>query len=251
MIFNGWNSTTLGNKSTAQITVDSPTRLLAAWRTQYLVTINSEYGSPSGGGWYDAGSPVQVNVPAEISYSNATRRVFTGWTGDYTGTTNDATLTADSPKTLNAQWNTQYLVIFAVSGLPNSTVVKLDVNNVTYNLPVGSSEQLWVQKGTVFSPTLNQTISSGITSYKFSGWLNSTGSTVQNPLTVNSPSQYVASYNSQLSIPAVPGFPIEAILIGLMFGLAMLALLRKRNPKATRELPMPGHRKPNSGPLGL
>jgi M6 family metalloprotease-like protein len=234
MIFNGWNSTTLGNNPTAQFTIDSPTRLLAAWRTQYLVTVNSEYGSPSGGGWYDAGSTFKANVPAEITYANATRRIFTGWTGDYTGTSNNITVTANSPETLNAQWDTQYLVTFAVSGLPNSTVVKLDVNNVTYNLPAGSSEHMWVQKGTVFSPTPNQTVSSGVTSYKFTGWLNSTGGTVQNPLTVNSPSEYVATYNSQLSIPPVPGFPIEAIVIGLVFGLTILSLQRRRDPKLPR-----------------
>jgi len=236
MIFNGWNSTTIGSNPTAQITVDAPTRLLAAWRTQYLVTVNSEFGTPSGGGWYDIGSSAQVSVPLEITYSNATRREFTGWTGDYTGTSNNATITATSPKTLTAQWNTQYLVTFAVSGLPNSTVLKLNVNNATYNLPVDSSDQMWVQKGTVFSPTPNQTVSTGITSYKFAGWLNATGDTVQNPLTVNGPSQYVASYTSQLSLPAVPGFPIEGVLLGFLFGLGVLALRRRHDgPRIERK----------------
>jgi M6 family metalloprotease-like protein len=228
MIFNGWNSTTLGSDSTAQITVNSPTRLLAAWRTQYLITVNSEYGPPIGGGWYDAGASVQASVPAQINYSNATRRIFTGWTGDFTGTSNSVTVKVNSPKTLTAQWSTQYLVTFAVSGLPNSIMVTLNVNNVTYSLPAGSSYQIWVQKGTVFSPMLNQTISTGITTYKFGGWLNATGGTVQNPLTVNAPSQYVASYTSQLSLPPVPGFPIEGILVGLFFGLVLLVLRRDR-----------------------
>ncbi len=235
MIFNGWNSTALGNSPTAQITVDSPTSLLAAWRTQYLLTVNSEYGNPSGGGWYNEGTPVQASVPAQISYSNGTRRIFTGWVGDYTGTTNNATITANSPMTLTAQWMTQYLVTFAVNGLPNSTMLTLNVNNVTHNFPAGSSYEIWVEQGTVFSPTLNQTVSAGITSYKFAGWLNSTGGTNQSPLTVNGPSHYVALYTSELSLPPVPGFPIEGILLGVLLGSAILIFRRRHD----RELPAP------------
>jgi len=228
MIFNDWNSTKLANNPTTQIIVNSPTSLLAAWRTQYFVTVNSEYGNPTGTGWYDEGLTAQVAVPAEISYSNATRRVFTGWTGDYTGTSNNVTISVDSPKTLNAQWSKQYLITFTASGLPNSTVVKLNINGVTYNLPAGSSYRMWAQNGTVLSPTLNQTVTNGMTSYKFTGWVTATGGTVQTPLTVNGPDQYVASYTSQMILPPVPGFPLEAILLGLFFGLAVLALQRSR-----------------------
>jgi hypothetical protein len=237
MIFNGWNSTNLGNTPNAQITVNSPTRLLAAWKTQYLVTVNSEYGTALGGGWYDAGSTAQANVPAEITFSNATRRVFAGWTGDYTGTSNNATIHVDTTKTLNAQWNTQYLVTLAVSGLPNSTMLKLNVNNATYQLSAGSTYQTWVQQGTTFNPALNGTIASGIMAYKFEGWRNATGTTVPSPLSVNAPSTYIASYTPTLSLPPIPGFPMEAILLGLVFGSLLLAI--KRNRK--RAKPKSGH----------
>ena len=233
MVFNGWNST-LGDAPSGQVTVDSPTRLLAAWSIEYLVTINSEYGAPSGGGWYDVGSYAQVNVPAQISYQNATRHIFAGWTGDYTGSSHNATLTIDSPKTLTAKWSTEYLVTFAVDGLPNSTVLNLETNNASHDLQAGSSYQMWIDNGTVFSPTLNQTVSEGITTYKFIGWLNGAGGTVQTPFTVNGPTRYVASYTSQLSLPPIPGFPIEGIVIGLLFGLVILALQRGRDLRRRR-----------------
>jgi hypothetical protein len=232
VIFNGWNSTTLSNNPTAQITVNSPTRLLAAWETQYLVVVNSEYGTVLGGGWYDAGSSAQVSVPAEITYTNATRMVFAGWTGDYASTSSNATLEVDAPKTLTAQWNTEYLITFTVSGLPNSTMLKLNVSNATYDFSATSHFQTWAQKGTAINPTLNQTIGDGIATYKFAGWKNSTGATVQDPLPVNAPSEYVASYTMQLSLPPVPGFPVEGILLGMLFGLLVLAM--KRNSKRGR-----------------
>jgi M6 family metalloprotease-like protein len=232
MIFNGWNSTALGNNPTQQITVNSPTRLLAAWKTEYLLTLNSQYGPTLGGGWYDAGASAHASVPAAIDYTNSTRRSFAGWTGDLSTLSNNATIFMDAPKTLNAQWSTQYLVTFGVSGLPNATMVKLTVNNITYTLPATSTYQTWLQKGTTINPTLNQTIANGIMSYKFTGWRNSTGGTAQNPLTVNAPSTYIASYAPQLSIPAIPGFPVEGILLGLLFGAMLLTLKRKTKPRA-------------------
>ncbi|MGA3109037.1 MAG: M6 family metalloprotease domain-containing protein [Candidatus Bathyarchaeia archaeon] len=224
MIFNGWNATTLGRNPTAQITVNSPTRLLAAWKTQYLLTIQSLYGSASGAGWYDAGTQASISVPSQITYTNATRRTFLDWTGDYAGPSNNATLRVDSAKTVTAQWNTQYLVTLGVSGLPNATVLTLNFNNASYTLPATSNYQAWIEKGTAINPTLNETVANGIMTYKFTGWRNSTGGTTQNPLTVNAPGTYVASYTTQLSLPAIPGFPVEGILLGFLFGLLFLVV---------------------------
>jgi hypothetical protein len=228
MIFNGWNSTNLGSNPTAQITVTAPIRILAMWQTQYQVIVNSEYGPALGSGWYNAGSSAQASVPSEIDYVNGTRRFFTGWTGDYSGTSNSVALGVNAPKTLNAQWKTQYLVTFTVSGLPNSTILKLNLNNATYELSAGSSYETWVQKDTSINPTLNETITSGIMTYKFTGWRNSTGAIVQNPLAVKAPGTYTASYSTQLSLPPIPGFPIEAIIVGMFLGL-IVAVMRRRS----------------------
>lgn len=204
MVFNGWNSTSLGNSPTAQIMVNSPTRLLAAWKTQYLVTVQSQYGTPLGAGWYDLGSTAPISIEPQVTYSNATRRTFA-----------------------RAKWNTEYLVTFTVNGVPNSTILKLNVNNAYYDLSATSSYQTWVEKGTSINPTLNQTIANGIMTYKFTGWRNSTGSIVQSPLSVNAPGTYIASYNTELSLPPIPGFPVEGTLLGVLFGSLLLAIKRK------------------------
>jgi hypothetical protein len=235
MLFAGWNSTSISNNPTTRITVNAPVHLLAVWKTQYLVTLNSEYGKALGGGWYDVGASAQTSVPAEIDYTNGTRRLFVGWLGDYSGATPTVALTVNAPKTLNAQWETQYLVTFAVTGLPNSTSLKLNLNNVTYELSAGSSCQTWVQNGAAINPTLNGTITNGIMIYKFTAWRNSTGSSMQDPLPVNAPGTYTASYTSQLSLPPIPGFPIEAIIAGLALGLAVGVLKRRSRRKHTRK----------------
>jgi hypothetical protein len=73
-------------------------------------------------------------------------------------------------------------------------------------------------------------------SYEFMGWKNSTGAITQDPLTVNGPSTYVASYTPQLSIPAIPGFPIEAILTGMIMGMTLAVARRRTRGRLSRSL---------------
>lgn len=234
-IFNGWNSTTLGRNPSGRIIVNSPTTLRAAWKTQYLVTVNSPYGATFGSGWYDVGSTVPVSVQSEINYSNATRRLFKGWSGDAIGSTPNMTVRVDAPRTLNAQWLTQYQITLKVNGLPNATVLKLSLNSVYYDLSMNSKYQAWYPKGATLSPVLNQTITDGFIMYKFSGWQNSTGATVNGPLTVNAPQTFVALYASEMSLPPIPGFPIEAILLGMLLGI-IVACARRRKARAASEV---------------
>ena len=116
-LFTGWNSTQLGQTPTGQIVVNAPTILQAAWKTQYLVNVQSQYGAPHGTGWYDAGSTAYASVQPEIDYGNGTRRVFTNWAGDMSGSSSNTTLNVNSPKTIDAQWLTQYQITFKVTGI--------------------------------------------------------------------------------------------------------------------------------------
>ena len=227
-VFEGWNSTSLGNNPTAQIYVNAPTTLQASWKTQYAVTIQSEYGAPLGSGWYDVGSTVPVSVQTQADYGNGTRRSFAGWTGDYTGTSPNVTLRMDTPKTLTANWNTEYLVVFKVAGLSNSTIIKLNLNNEYYDLSMNSNLQAWYQKGTMISPTLNQTIVDGFSVHQFSGWLNATGGAINAPTQINAPQTLVASYSNSLSLPPIPGFPVESTILGILIGSLVLAAVRRR-----------------------
>lgn len=227
-IFTGWNSTALGRNPSGQIAVNAPTTLRAAWKTQYLVDVQSQYGTVTGSGWYDAGSTAPVFVQSQVDYGNATRRLFAGWTGDSAGSSPNMTLLVNSPKTLNAQWLTQYEITFRVNGVPNATVLKLNLNSAYYDLSVNSNCQAWYPKGATINPTLNQTITDGFMVYKFVGWQNSTGGTNAGPLTVNAPQTYVASYSPEFTLPPIPGFPIESILLGMLLGMLVMAFARRR-----------------------
>jgi hypothetical protein len=115
-----------------------------------------------------------------------------------------------------------------VNGVPNATILKLTLNGANYDLSVNRDYQAWYQKGTTINPTLNQTLVYGFMAYKFVGWLNSTGGTIQAPLTVNSPQTFVASYSTELNLPPIPGFPIESILLGMLLAAAFMGLTKRR-----------------------
>jgi M6 family metalloprotease-like protein len=225
-VFMGWNTTST-TENPLRLVVNSPTTVRGLWQVQYLVDAESDYGEATGSGWYAPGSTVQVSVNAEIEYPNNTRRMFTAWTGDYESSSPKFTTTVNAPMRLEATWETQYFITFEVNGLDNSTVVKLTLDNASYDLSAARNYGAWYRQGAVISPTVNATVSSGIMVYKMARWQNSTGGTTNFPLEVNRPQTYTVSYSSELSLPPVPGFPIEAIIVGLFLGLA-LGIMRRR-----------------------
>jgi uncharacterized repeat protein (TIGR02543 family) len=226
-VFTGWNGTS-GQDTTKTITVNAPTILQAAWKTQYYVQIQSAYGNPQGSGWYDAGTQLPISVQPEINYNNRTRRVFAGWSGDYTGTSSTFTMPVNGPKSLTASWITQYQISFRVTGLTNSTFIKLNINNVTHDLSMSNQYSEWFNQGAQINPSANQTLVNGFLQFQLNGFYNSTGGKVEPPITVSRPMDYTIAYQQAFPLLAVPGFPIESILTGLVIGFLSMALLRRR-----------------------
>ncbi|MDZ7393974.1 MAG: hypothetical protein ONB25_13880 [candidate division KSB1 bacterium] len=106
-LFSSWSD---GNALTHNIV--APARddtLVARFRTQYLLTVNSAHGNPSGGGWYDQGAQAAFRVTTPDSQGGS-RHLFVRWTGDFSGTQPTGSLVMTGPKTVTATWRTQYLL---------------------------------------------------------------------------------------------------------------------------------------------
>jgi parallel beta-helix repeat protein len=94
------------------------------WKTQYNLTVSSDYDSPTGAGWYDSGTTVSSSVSSPVSGGTGTQYVCTGWSGTgsapHSGTstsTGNFIITAASSVTWN--WKTQYyLTIDSSHGAP-------------------------------------------------------------------------------------------------------------------------------------
>jgi M6 family metalloprotease-like protein len=227
-MFTGWNGGTTAQDTTQTIVVSAPTVVEASWKTQYLIQVLTPYGDQQGSGWHDAGTQLQISVQPEVDHGNRTRRMFSGWTGDYSGSDASFTLTVNGPKSLMAQWTTQYELTFKVTGIPNSTSVKLAIDNSYHDISVNNGYQDWFNEGKQIEPNTNQTLIQGFTQFQFQGWRNSTDTRVSPPFTVTGPMDYTAVYQQGFPLLAIPGFPFESILLGLVMGAISLGLLRRR-----------------------
>jgi hypothetical protein len=81
---------------------------------QYYLTVESEYGDPDGEGWYDEGTTASISVTSPMGI--IIRQVCTGWSGDSTVTTPNATVHMDEPKTVTANWRNNYVQLYILIG---------------------------------------------------------------------------------------------------------------------------------------
>ncbi|UCE96939.1 MAG: hypothetical protein JSV51_04985, partial [Candidatus Bathyarchaeota archaeon] len=95
---------------------------IQALPVQYYLTITSPYGVKSGEGWYDNATNAYASLNTGIiDYGNGTRRIFTHWSGDASGTnyTSSNPILMDYNKTAVANWKTQYyLTVTSPYGTP-------------------------------------------------------------------------------------------------------------------------------------
>ncbi|MHA1961366.1 MAG: M6 family metalloprotease domain-containing protein [Candidatus Thorarchaeota archaeon] len=112
-VFTFWSGDATGSNyaSSDSILMNGPKTATANWKTQYMLTIQSDHGTPSGGGWKDSGTSAYASLDASVvSGGTGIQHVFTNWGGDATGldySGSDA-ITMDGPKTATANWITQY-----------------------------------------------------------------------------------------------------------------------------------------------
>jgi uncharacterized repeat protein (TIGR02543 family) len=98
--------------SGSPIRVRSDTTVTGNYITQYYLTVTSPYDTPSGQGWYDTGSSAYATLESgTVSGGTGIRYVFTGWSGDASGTgLKSNAITINGPKTATANWKTQYYI---------------------------------------------------------------------------------------------------------------------------------------------
>lgn len=117
--FSRWNGGPLRDNPdnpTNAILMDQPKLVEAEWVTQYRLDVESAYGDPAGGGWYNSGSEASFSVSSPVSANEGTRYVFTGWSGDYSGASPSATLTITAPTKVVAEWKRQYFLLINPNG---------------------------------------------------------------------------------------------------------------------------------------
>ena len=108
--FTGWSGNFTGTSANGSIEMKAAKTITASWRSEFLLTINSDYNEPVGAGWYNEGENISISVEPEQGF--IIRHFFTGWSGDITDTSANATVNMTSPKTITANWETDYLQLY-------------------------------------------------------------------------------------------------------------------------------------------
>jgi hypothetical protein len=196
--FSGWSGDYTGSQASASIIMTGPKTVTAEWQNEYLLTIESAYGQPQGGGWYDEGSTASISI-ASVQEPTA-RHNFIGWSGDYTGSQASASIIMTSPKTVTADRRNEYLLTIESA----------------HGQPEGAG---WYDEGS--TATISVSERQGIIIRKiFTGWsgnLNRTTATAS--FTVNSPMVVTANWRTDYLqlYPVIIGIAVILGAFGVWF----------------------------------
>ncbi len=100
-----------GSFSTPTLHMSSMHSIIFGYSTQYYINVVSNFGRPTGSGWYDSGSIITISVIPTEDFP--IRHVFSEWEGPTLKPNNQdsANVLVDSPKTLTANWIPDYSLI--------------------------------------------------------------------------------------------------------------------------------------------
>lgn len=137
---------------------------------QYYLNVFSPYGTPSGEGWYSNGTYAYASLANDVvDHGNGTRRVFSHWSGDASGTiySQSSPIYMNQNKTSIANWQTQHYLT-------------LETNPLGVASPSGEN---WYDSGEYASISTDEyvDITLGESRYKFDGWTTSDMSEITDP----------------------------------------------------------------------
>jgi hypothetical protein len=110
-VFASWNVD--GNRVNARsisVKVDNPQVAEAMYITQYYLDVQSVRGNPQGSGWYDSDSEAAISVESPVG--SIVRQVFVKWSGVSSEYVRDLHITVDRPRTVTAEWRTDYTQLY-------------------------------------------------------------------------------------------------------------------------------------------
>ncbi len=182
-VFTGWTGDADGTANPLSVLMDANKTIGATFSRQYTLTptpsVNGTITGIATGGGYLAGSTATLTATPSTGY------VFTGWTGDTSGTANPLSVLIDSNKTIGATFSRQYTL--TPTPLANGTISGIATGG---GYLAGSTA------------TLTATPNSG---YVFTGWTGDAGGTA-NPLSVliDSNKTIGATFSRQYTLTSTP-----------------------------------------------
>ncbi|NVM22613.1 MAG: carboxypeptidase regulatory-like domain-containing protein, partial [Desulfobacterales bacterium] len=209
--FRSWTGDVSSTSNTILVIMTAPNAVTAHYMTQYYLTVNNGgHGTASGEGWYDSGVSATFSISPTIVYEGVeTRYVFTQWSGDSTSTNPSDTILMDGPKTVTANWKTQYQVTFEQTGSGATTYVTYIVDTDPIEAVPFS---IWAKAGSTLTFSYDEIVNDGEPTRYVLVNVDHTS-----PFTVDAPITITATYKTQHYL-TVEHSPIDSILDGHQTG---------------------------------
>ncbi|MBN1754651.1 hypothetical protein JW877_00420, partial [bacterium] len=117
MVYRNWSD---GGNRAHLVTVNTDTSFIAYYHPQFMLTVESPFGTTEGSGWFEEGDTANFRVfPETLSFPLA-EHYFVGWEGfgdsSYSGPDNPAWCLMYSPVRERARWTHNYYLQLAYSG---------------------------------------------------------------------------------------------------------------------------------------
>ncbi len=147
----GYGGDITGSGPSGSVAMTGPKTVRFHWQLQYQLTVNTQYGSPVGAGWYSSGATASFSVQPPVE--DGVRYTFQGWSGDFSGTNPSGTMLMDGPKTITASWSRQFQTTLVFVDAKNAPLTDT-LSQVTLTSPSGSeiqfsgNQSLWLDEGT-------------------------------------------------------------------------------------------------------
>jgi len=200
-----WNSTSgLSDKQSNSITVTTSGSIIGNYKTQYYLTVTSPYGTTGGTGYYYSGDTAYATLDTGmIDHGNGTRRVFTNWNGNASGTNyaKSDLILMNGPKTATATWKTQYKLTIRTSGLGTKVTNVYNGTNILGTATDATPYIGWFDQNALLSLNIDSPIYGSPTAYVFANWTgDATGSGRPLSVTMSLPKDITANYKTQYEV---------------------------------------------------
>lgn len=189
-LFVNWDDGESGNPRTKTLTAD--TTLMASYKIQHYLTVDSPFASTLGSGWYDSGTYAYSGVSkGVVSGGTGVLFAFTHWSQDASGTNfaKSDPIYMDRPKIATANWRTLYY---------------LTMNTCPQNLG-GTSGEGWYEEGQTATIGCTETIypSDGVKCI-FTMWSgDASDSSTTTTVYMDSPKTATANYKTQYQLDII------------------------------------------------
>lgn len=109
--FETWNDLDKNNIRSIKAKEIKNTQFLALFKTQYLLTVISDYGTTKGGGWYSMGEIAEFTLEdSAVQLSEDNRLVFDGWSAGFLPESMKNHIEIKGPTVVVASWKEQFRV---------------------------------------------------------------------------------------------------------------------------------------------